>query len=188
MPAVEVSPDDHELARRAREGDVEAYAALLRAHRAAARRLAAAVCGAGDADEVVQDAFVKAWQGLARFRDGSPFRPWLLRIVDNEARNRRRAAGRRTGYELRFAGDRSAETTAPSPESALLAAVARRTLQAALAALPERQRDVITCRYVVGLSEDETAQVLGLAHGTVKSRAARGLARLRAELDRTEAG
>jgi RNA polymerase sigma-70 factor (ECF subfamily) len=165
---------------------VDAYAVLLRTHQDAARRLAAVVCGAGDADEAAQDAFVKAWYGLDRFRDGSSFRPWLLRIVANEARNRRRAAGRRAGYELRFAGDRSGATTAPSPESALLAAATRRTLQAALADLPDRQRDVITCRYVVGLSEVETAQVLGLARGTVKSRAARGLSRLRADLDGRE--
>jgi RNA polymerase sigma-70 factor (ECF subfamily) len=189
---VEASPDDRELARRARDGDVDAYAALLRLHQDAARRLAAVVCGTGDADEAAQDAFVKAWYGLGGFRAGASFRPWLLRIVANEARNRRRAAGRRAGHELRFAGDRSAGAAAaalaPSPESALLAGVTRRTLQAALADLPDRQRDVVTCRYVVGLSEDETAQVLGLPRGTVKSRAARGLARLRAGLDGTGAG
>jgi RNA polymerase sigma-70 factor (ECF subfamily) len=177
--------DDRELARRAKEGDVDAYAALLRMHEHAARRLAVVVCGAGDADEATQDAFVKAWYALGRFRDGSAFRPWLLRIVANEARNRRRAAGRRSGYELRFAADRSAGDggPVPSPEAAVLAATTRDTLRAALAELPSRQRDVVTCRYLVGLSEHETAQVLGLARGTVKSRAARGLARLRAGLD-----
>lgn len=184
--AVEASLDDRDLARRAREGDVDAYASLLRAHRDAARRLAAALCGTGDADEAAQDAFVKAWYGLAGFRDGAAFRPWLLRIVANEARNRRRAAGRRATYELRFSRDRSGEAPPPSPESALLAATTRATLRAALADLPARQRDVVTCRYVVGLSEDETAQVLGVARGTVKSRAARGLARLRLVLDRRE--
>jgi RNA polymerase sigma-70 factor (ECF subfamily) len=155
-------------------------------HEAVARRLAAAVCGTGDADEAAQDAFVKAWYALDRVRDGSPLRPWLLRIVANEARNRRRAAGRRAGYELRSATDRSATATGPSPESAVLAAATRRTLQAALADLPDRQRDVIACRYVVGLGEVETAKVLGVAPGTVKSRAARGLARLRASIDRRE--
>jgi RNA polymerase sigma factor (sigma-70 family) len=176
--------DDRELARRAKEGDVDAYAELLRAHQAAAARLAAAMCGPGDADEVAQDAFVKAWYGLGRFRDGAPFRPWLLRIVANEARNRRRAAGRRVDHELRFSDDRSRPVTVPSPESRLLAAEGRRTLLAVLAGLPERQRDVVTCRYVVGLSEDETAQVLEVARGTVKSRAARGLARLRDAMER----
>jgi RNA polymerase sigma-70 factor (ECF subfamily) len=184
--AVEASVDEEALVRRARGGDMEAYAVLLRAHQDAARRLAAVVSGGGDADEVAQDAFVKAWRALPTFRPSSPFRPWLLRIVANEARNRRRAAGRRAGYELRFATDRAIATPGPSPESTALAAATQQTLRAALAELPRRERDVVACRYVVGLSEGETAAALGLPKGTVKSRAARGLARLRAGLDRAE--
>lgn len=185
-------PDDRELARRAKEGDVDAYAALLRLHEAAARRLAHVVCGsASDADDVAQDAFVKAWYGLARFRDGAPFRPWLLRIVANEAHNRRRSAGRRAGYELRCAEDRAGGATSPpaglaaSADVAVLASHRRRVLVAALAVLPPAQRDAVTCRYLVGLDEAETATVLGLPRGTVKSRTARGLARLRELLDET---
>jgi RNA polymerase sigma factor (sigma-70 family) len=165
---------------------VDAYASLLRLHEPAARRLAHVVCGsAGDADDAAQEAFVKAWYGLAGFRDGAPFRPWLLRIVANESRNRRRAAGRRAAYELRCAEDRtvggtpSADGTAASAEVAVMASDRRRVLVAALAELPPGQRDVVACRYLVGLDEAETAAVLGLARGTVKSRAARGLARLR---------
>jgi RNA polymerase sigma factor (sigma-70 family) len=159
---------------------VDAYASLLRMHEGPARRLAQVVCGsADDADEAVQDGFVRAWYGLAGFRDGAAFRPWLLRIVANEARNRRRSAGRRAGYELRFAEDRASGGAAPSPEAAVLAADRRRTVGAALAGLPTPQRDVVACRYLVGLDEAETAAVLGLPRGTVKSRAARGLARLR---------
>lgn len=181
-----VSPpgDDSALVDRAREGDVDAYAALLAAHRDAARRLAAVVGGAGDADEVAQDAFVKAWYGLPSFRDGAAFRPWLLRIVVNEARNRRRAAGRRAGHELRFAADRAMQAgeTAPSPEAAVLVAESRRSVQAALDALPDRQRDVVACRHLLGLSEQETAAVLGLAPGTVKSRTSRALRRMQRTL------
>lgn len=158
---------------------MDAYAALLRGHQDAARRLAVVVCGAGDADEAAQDAFVKAWYALARFHDGAPFRPWLLRIVANEARNRRRAAGRRAGYELRFAEDRASAGAAPAPEAAVLAADRRQALAAALAELPARMRDVVACRYVIGLDEGETAAALGIPRGTVKSRAARGLTRLR---------
>lgn len=181
-----VSPpgDDSALVDRAREGDVDAYAALLAAHRDAARRLAAVVGGAGDADEVAQDAFVKAWYGLPSFRDGAAFRPWLLRIVVNEARNRRRAAGRRAGHELRFAADRAMQAgeTAPSPEAAVLVAESRRSVLAALDALPDRQRDVVACRHLLGLSEQETAAVLGLAPGTVKSRTSRALRRMQRTL------
>jgi RNA polymerase sigma-70 factor, ECF subfamily len=183
---VVVSPpgDDSVLVDRAREGDVDAYAALLAAHRDAARRLAAVVGGAGDADEVAQDAFVKAWYGLPSFRGGTAFRPWLLRIVVNEARNRRRAAGRRAGHELRFAADRAMQPgeTAPSPEAAVLVAESRRSVLAALDALPDRQRDVVACRHLLGLSEQETAAVLGLAPGTVKSRTSRALRRMQRTL------
>jgi RNA polymerase sigma factor (sigma-70 family) len=183
---VVVSPpgDDSALVDRAREGDVDAYAALLAAHRDAARRLAAMVGGAGDADEVAQDAFVKAWYGLPSFRGGAAFRPWLLRIVVNEARNRRRAAGRRAGHELRFAADRAMQAgeTAPSPEAAVLVAESRRSVLAALDALPDRQRDVVACRHLLGLSEQETAAVLGLAPGTVKSRTSRALRRMQRTL------
>jgi RNA polymerase sigma factor (sigma-70 family) len=182
-------PDDRALARRAKEGDVDAYASLLRLHEGAARRLAVVICGSAEADEAAQDAFVKAWYGLGGFRDGSPFRPWLLRIVANEARNRRRAFGRRSGHELRFAADRASGGAAPSPEAAVLATDRRRALAGALAELPARQRDVLACRYLIGLDEAETADVLGLPRGTVKSRAARGLARLRALLsERHEIG
>ena len=175
------SPADEDvLVTRAKEGDVDAYAVLLGRHQVAARRLAAALCGSAsaDADEAAQDAFVKAWYGLGGFRSGAPFRPWLLRIVANEARNRRRSSGRRAGYELRFATDRVAPQAAPSAEAAALATESRRELVAALADLPAAQRDVVVCRHLVGLSEAETSQVLGLAPGTVKSRTARGLRRL----------
>lgn len=178
---------------------MDAYASLLRLHDGAARRLAFVVCGsAAEADEAAQDAFVKAWYGLGTFRDGSAFRPWLLGIVANEARNRRRSAGRRAGYELRFAEDRAAGGAAPSPavagspEAAVIATDRRRRVAGALAALPARQRDVVACRFLVGLDEAETAAVLRLPRGTVKSRAARGLARLRellpAERDGIEVG
>jgi RNA polymerase sigma-70 factor (ECF subfamily) len=177
-------PDDAELARRAKGGDTDAFAALLHLHQPAARRLAMVLCGAAsaDADDAVEDAFVKAWTALARFEDGAPFRPWLLRIVANEAHNRRRTAGRRTAYEVRLAEDRSAGGVAPSPEGAVLAAESRRTVAAAVQALPPRLRDVVACRHLLGMSEAETAAVLGLPAGTVKSRLARALARLRAAL------
>lgn len=159
---------------------MDAYAALLGLHQDAARRLAAVLGSVGDADEVVQDAFVKAWYALGRFRRDAPFRPWLLRIVANEARNRRRAAGRRAGHELRFATDRAVAPgeAAPSPEAAVLVSEARRSLTAALATLPYRLRDAVACRHLLGLSEVETAAVLGVPRGTVKSRTARGLSRL----------
>ena len=170
---------------RAQDGDVDAYAALLGLHQDAARRLAAVIGTPGDADEVVQDAFVKAWYGLSGFRREAAFGPWLLRIVANEARNRRRAAGRRSGHELRFATDRAVAPgeAAPSPEAAVLMTEARRSVAAALATLPDGLRDAVACRHLLGLDEKETAAVLGVPRGTVKSRTARGLRRLERVLE-----
>jgi RNA polymerase sigma-70 factor (ECF subfamily) len=157
---------------------VHAYAQLLRASEGDARRLAHVLSG-GDGDDAVQDAFVKAWYALGRFRGDAPFRTWLLRIVANEARNRRRSSGRRSARELRIAEPR----TAPSPEVSVLDDERRRALLAAVDALPAKLRDVVACRHLLELSEAETAATLGLPVGTVKSRLARALERLRASVE-----
>jgi RNA polymerase sigma-70 factor (ECF subfamily) len=179
-------PPDNEAAliARAQAGDSVAYGSLVRAHQDIAFRVACLAGGsAADAEEAAQEGFVKAWRALPRFRTGSPFRPWLLAIVANEARNRRRAAGRRAGLALRAAeqAERSAGSGgAVSPETLVLASARRETLLAALAALDERDRSVLTCRYLLELSEEETAAALGCRRGTVKSRTSRALERLRA--------
>jgi RNA polymerase sigma-70 factor (ECF subfamily) len=157
----------------------------VRAHQDIAFRTAWVVTGsAADAEEATQDAFMKAWRALGRFRRDAPFRPWLLTIVANEARNRRRAAGRRAGLALRAAAERPSGDAVPSPEVALLVGAGRSELIEALGALDERDRTVLTCRYLLELSEDETAAALGCRRGTVKSRTSRALARLRAEVRR----
>jgi len=182
-------PTEAALVARARRGDAVAYEALVRAHQDIAFRTACLFAGsAADAEEAAQEAFVKAWRALPRFRPDAPFRPWLLAIVANEARNRRRAAGRRAGLALRAAQERVSGDAAPSPEAALLAGGERRELLAALGALDERDRAVIACRHLLDLSERETAEVLGCRSGTVKSRLSRALGRMRAELERAGAG
>jgi RNA polymerase sigma-70 factor (ECF subfamily) len=138
------------------------------------------VCGGtADAEDAAQEGFIKAYHALDRHREGAPFRPWLLRIVANEARNRRRSAGRRARYELVLVEDRALGEAVPSPESAVLTRETRQTLLVALAQLSEAQRDVIACRYMLGLSEGETAEVLAIPNGTVKSRLSRALDRLK---------
>ena len=158
---------EHELVERARGGDGAAYAALVRDHEETAFRIAYVICGsAADAEEAAQEAFVKAYNALGRFRLGEPLRPWLLAIVANEARNRRRSAGRRAALALRAAGEeRPAGEAAPSPEAALLAGERRAALLAGLGRLNERDRTVIACRYLLELSEAETAATLGRASG-----------------------
>jgi RNA polymerase sigma factor (sigma-70 family) len=174
---------ESELVERARRGDDRAYEELVRAHQGIAFRTAYLVTGsAAEAEDAAQEGFVKAYRALGRFRPGAPFRPWLLQIVANEARNRRRSAGRRVGLVLRAAAEDPSGGAAPSPEGTVLAGERRETLLAALDRLRPEDRDVLGCRYLLELSEEETAAALDLRRGTVKSRTARALERLRAEL------
>lgn len=129
----------------------------------------------------MQDAFVKAYGALDRFRAGAAFRPWLVTIVANEARNRRRSRQRRDAVTLRIRGLAPVVTSA-SPETTAVAQSEAEQLLAAVARLPERERLVVGYRHLVGLSERETATALGVRVGTVKSRLSRGLERLRRDL------
>jgi RNA polymerase sigma factor (sigma-70 family) len=174
--------DESELVERARRGDENAYEELVRAHQGIAFRTAYLVAGsAAEAEEAAQEGFIKAYRALGRFRPGSPFRPWLLQIVANEARNRRRSEGRRAALALRAADDPQSSSggAAPSPEGALLASEDRERLLAAVNGLREEERLVIACRYFLELSEEETAAVLDVRVGTVKSRTSRALDHLR---------
>jgi RNA polymerase sigma factor (sigma-70 family) len=175
---------EDELVERARRGDGDAFARLVRDHQEIAFRTAYLITrNAADAEDAAQDGFVKAHRALGRFRRGAPFRPWVLQIVANEARNRRRSAGRREGLALRAAvAEAPSGGAAPSPEGTVLAGERRETLLAALDRLRPEDRDVLGCRYLLELSEEETAAALDLRRGTVKSRTARALERLRAEL------
>ena len=187
-PLENVPSSDAELIERARRGEVMAYESLVRRYQDAAVRTAYVIAPDGDAEDAVQEAFVKAYRALGRFRAGSPFRPWLLRIVANEARNRRRSAGRRAGLALRVAEDRRPGDAAPSPESAVLDHEERAWLVAAINDLADGDREVIAARYFLDLSEAETAEILGLPRGTVKSRLSRAVGRLRTRLATGDGG
>jgi RNA polymerase sigma-70 factor (ECF subfamily) len=176
--------DEAELVERARRGDLEAWETLVRTYQGIAFRTAYVLAGnAADAEEAAQDGFVKAQRALGRFRRGAPLRPWLLRIVANEARNRRRSAGRRERLVLLAAAESRPGDAVPSPEAALVAREDQERLLAAVERLPDGHRDAIACRYFLELSEEETAAALGVRRGTVKSRLARALARLREDLE-----
>jgi RNA polymerase sigma factor (sigma-70 family) len=175
--------EDAELIDRARSGEVMPYEELVRRYQDVAVRTAHMISPDGDAEDAAQEAFVKAYAALGRFRTGSPFRPWLLRIVANEAHNRRRSAGRRAQLALRAATEIPSGDAAPSPEAALLGSEQRQRLLETVNALPEDQRVVISLRYFAELSEEETAEALGLPRGTVKSRTSRALERLREAYD-----
>ncbi|GAA0390426.1 sigma-70 family RNA polymerase sigma factor [Microbispora corallina] len=175
--------DDDEAVARSLAGDLDAYEVLVTRYSAAAHRTAS-LLGAGDeADDVVQEAFVKAFRHLASFRREAAFKPWLLRIVANETHNVTRSRGRRTDLGLRL--EARGEPGGPEdPQDAAVAADGRGRLLDAVRRLPEREREVLVCRYFLQLSEAETAEVLRVRLGTVKSRAFRGLKRLREEVGR----
>jgi RNA polymerase sigma factor (sigma-70 family) len=176
-------PQEAELVIRAKRGEPDAYEEIVRMHQTIAFRTAWMITRSeADAEEAAQDAFVKAHAALGRFREGAPFRPWLLAIVANEARNRLRAAGRRAGLVLRVAEERRPDDAVPSPEAALLDSERRERLLAAVDRLPDQAREAIVCRYLLDLSEEETAAALDCPRGTVKSRVSRALERLRVAL------
>ena len=164
---------------RVRAGETAAYAELVTRHAPVARRLAALSGAGADTDDVVQEAFVKAYRSLSSFRDGADFRPWLLRIVVNETRNLQRGRSRRSDRELRVVREEARLAPGPDPAEVAVGEERRTALLGAIRALPEELRLVITCRYLLELSETETAESLDIPTGTVKSRLHRGLARLR---------
>ena len=177
---------DDALVARARVGDQAAYAELVRAHQEIAFRTAMLITrNAAEAEDAAQDGFVKAWSALERFRLGQPFRPWLLAIVANEARNRSRSAARRQQLALRAGEQRAEGSGGPTPADALVAHEQRGALLRALGRLAETDQLVLGCRYLLDMSEAETASTLRIRRGTVKSRSSRALDRLRRELEVT---
>jgi RNA polymerase sigma factor (sigma-70 family) len=177
---------DAALVEAARSGDVASYGLLVERYQSVAHRTAFALGAGDDTADVVQEAFVKAYLALDRFRGTEPFRPWLLRIVVNETRNRWRWMSRHRTVPLPLVGDDLA-AAAPTPEQAAEDRETSRLLRNALVALPPRQREVVVCRYLLDLSERDTAQVLEIPSGTVKSRLSRALAALQAALGPTMA-
>jgi RNA polymerase sigma factor (sigma-70 family) len=172
---------DGKLVDLARTGDVAAYESLVRRYQDVALRTAHAILGSGaEVDDAVQEAFVKAYYALHRFRAGSPFRPWLLRIVANESIDRARGAARTVSLDLRAeTDDGPPDPGQPSPEATALALEQQAELLAAVNTLRPEDRLVIACRYWLDMPEAEMAAALGCARGTVKSRLSRAIERLR---------
>ena len=171
--------DEATAVARARDGDLDAYEILVARFTAPAHR-AAVLLGAGaEADDVVQESLVKAYRQLSRYRGDAGFKAWLLAIVANETRNLHRSRRRREGLALRAPVP---DAVAPDPAETAMAHERRQRLVEQLRRLDPRDREVLVCRYLLDLSEAETAVTLGLPKGTVKSRTSRALARLREHL------
>ncbi|QNS08704.1 RNA polymerase sigma factor [Streptomyces xanthii] len=173
--------DEGAVIARVRAGEPEAYAELVRAFTGIALRAAKALGAGADAEDVVQQSFFKAYRSLGRFKDGSAFKPWLLKIVANETRNTVRTAGRQRSVAGREAAMVEAEPLIPESADPAVAAVEverRAELLAALDLLTEEHRLVVVHRYLLEMDEAETAQALGWPRGTVKSRLNRALRKL----------
>lgn len=167
----------------ARNGDGEAFRALVERYQDAGFRAAYLIVrDAAAAEDVAQEAFIRAYRSLRSFRDGEPFRPWLLRIVTNLALNEVRGRGRRGGLFARVAGWRSEPVA--SPEGAVLAGEGLELLSRAINELPADDRVILYLRYFLELPEREIAIAIDRPPGTVKSRLHRASARLRDVIER----
>lgn len=184
---MEGSPlDEQSLIERAKGGDTAAYGELVRLHEGVAFR--AAYLASGDAslaEDAAQEGFIKAYRALGRFRAGSRFRPWLLAIVANEARNARKAAARRGRLAEAFVENRVIQgESARSPESAALGQESALSVLEAISRLKPSDQSAIHMRYFLDLSEAEMADALACRPGTVKSRLSRATGRLRQMIER----
>jgi RNA polymerase sigma factor (sigma-70 family) len=174
-----------ELLARAKGGDHDAYANLVRPYERVAYRVAVAVTGRrADAEEAMQNGFVKAYRSLHRFRAGAAFRPWLLRIVVNEAHNVLRAERRHTRL-----GERAAVQHAAAMAGADETVIAREeveTVLGALARLPAADRLALALRYFAELPDGEAAALAGTTKGAYRVRLVRARKRLQTLLEEAD--
>lgn len=156
---------DARLIERVRAGDAEAYGELVRRHMRRAFSIAYRILEhREDAEDVVQESFLRALERFGSLEPGRPFAPWMYRIVVNGALNYRRARSVRRTEEI--PEDARADGTAP--DGAAEQAELRRRLREATAALPERQRTIVQLADLEGFTSAEVAEILGLSDGTVR--------------------
>jgi RNA polymerase sigma-70 factor (ECF subfamily) len=174
--------DDRELVAAAARGDRDAYDELVRRHQGAMVNLARAMtAGDADAEDLAQEAFVRAWKSLGRFRGESSFRTWLHGIAVNVIRTHRGRLSRlRRYFHMPAAGtDDDPLERASVGDGIEAAAVMRQAIDRALGALPPELREAVVLRDVQGLEYKEIADALGIPIGTVESRIFRARQRLR---------
>jgi len=172
-----------DLIQRALQGDEAAYQIIVDDHRDGVFRLAYLLLGdADDAEDVAQETFIRALRYLHRYDPDRALRPWLLSITANLARNRRRSLGRYWAALQRFAWQTSVEHS--TPENGSIQALEADALWQAVRGLNGAEQEIIYLRYFLELSVAETAEVLGVQPGTVKSRLHRALKQLREVIER----
>jgi len=169
---------DEDLVRRARDGEEVALGTLVRRHSEAVYRVALSIAGDPDlAQDISQDAFLKAFRALRGFRGDAAFRTWLLTITANTARGALRRRGRRREMDIETAPPVASEERMPD-ENAELSCESVRARQA-LARLPEKQRLSIQLRVDEGLSFREIGAVIGSTEGAARVNYFHGIRKLR---------
>ncbi len=177
--------DDDSLLARAQNDDRLAFGELVRRHQHSALRVAAVISGSTEeAKDIVQDAFVNVHRKLNSYRGTGSVRSWMLRVVANHAKNHVRSRIRRIRREDNHAG--LLVRVEDDTEQSAIQRLESVTVAEALGRLQLKDREVLGCRFVVEMSEAETAEVLDVPVGTVKSRTSRALAKLQSELERVE--
>jgi RNA polymerase sigma-70 factor (ECF subfamily) len=170
--------DEHAEIAAAARGDAASFGALVERYQEPAFRAAYLLLrDAAAAEDVAQEAFVRAYRQLHTFRRDAPFRPWLLRIVQNLALNELRARSRRGGLIERVG--RASPSITEAPDAQVAAADEASALLRAMDELPPDDRAVLHLRYFLDLPEREIAAAIGRPAGTVKSRLHRASQRLR---------
>jgi RNA polymerase sigma-70 factor (ECF subfamily) len=179
--------DEAELIRRARQGDGAAWEALVLANQEGAFRFAYLFLGdAGQAEDVAQEAFIRAFRSLDRFDPTRPFRPWLLSITANLAKNQRRSVSRYLAALGRLV--RESPVKVDGLETGIQNRLDSQALWQAVRRLDPNDQQIIYLRYFLDLSVAETSESLGLPEGTVKSRLHRALNRLRTVIEQNFPG
>ena len=190
-PGPEDAPDDERAVSRFLAGDVSGFEAIVRRYSGMVFTLAARLVGPLDAEDVVQETFLRAWRGLESFRGESSLKTWLYAIALNRVRARRGTlarlrsrfgAGERPGADPDFSLVDGLADTGLSPEENALRSEERRRLRKAVLGLPEEFRLAVVLRDLEGLSYEEVAAVLSVPIGTVRSRLARGRALIKETL------
>ena len=179
QPTERASSQEEVLVALARDGDEHAFGELVTRYQALAARVARFVAPGVDVDDVVQEAFVKAWYAMPRFSPGAPFKPWICRIAANEAKNQIRSARRRESLVLRETSAGRDDRSVPPPEGQVLAREDAEALVRAMNRLGANDRLVLAYRWLLDLSEAEMADALAVPAGTVKSRLSRAMTKLR---------
>jgi RNA polymerase sigma-70 factor, ECF subfamily len=170
--------NETEQVTRASQGDEEAWVGLIRQHQQAVFRLAYLMLhDADDAEDVAQEVFIRAYRALDRFDATRPLRPWLLEITRNQCYNWGRSLRRRLAALQRWG--QAVPTSDVDPNDQVMQQWKVNTLWQAVRRLNAPDQEVVYLRCFLELSVEETAQVLNVAPGTVKSRLWRALERLR---------